>query len=34
MKIALFNFLIHYRHINTFTTTKHLNHTTKVKAQA
>ena len=34
MKIALFNFLIHYRYINTFNTTKHLNHTTKVKAQA
>ena len=34
MKIALFNFLIHYRYMNTFNTTKHLNHTTKVKAQA
>ena len=34
MKLALVNFLIHYRHINTFNTTKHLNHTTKVKAQA
>ena len=31
MKIALFNFLIHYRHINTFNMTKHLNDTTKLK---
>ena len=31
MKIALFNSLIHYRHINTFNKTKHLNDTTTLK---